>query len=373
MKRINFIIRLKRLQLVILMMTLLISVELVFLYFDKPPATRGSNFDPVSLLESIKAENDDVYEGLRVRREELMGDFGIARTNILVNEAFRSKLITLYECHALSHIIGHFAKLSGESLTTLAGHDLNYCGGGYKHGLESQIVEEGGDFKSKLYSFCSLILKYTKTSECYHGGGHEFMRQTMDPGGALSLCDTLIKYPKIEFFDCYKGVFSEYTNLIGGVDGHTGLKFSGGPPLKLSLSPLEYCTTFEEKYQEACALEVNGYGISPASDDFNIEAALLRCTANKFQIKLKAACLHSVSAVASQHELPKKDTIFPPNHILSLPMELRRAYITGVTYEMKQFIEVGLQKDWQQFCSYFDNDDSRFCQESLLGQLQKIS
>jgi hypothetical protein len=303
----------------------------------------------------------NIYEAIRSRIPQQIEANGVDGVIKLTHSSFKEELITFYECHTLAHLIGHEARAKVSDLNELANYDLDFCGSGYKHGLEAQIVAGKGDFRAELLRFCEIINKKAKVPGCFHGGGHEFMRQTLDAKKALSLCETIKVSRSEDFSECYRGVFSEYTNLIGGVDGHTGLLYADGPPLKLDSSPMDFCVTFEDKYQIECALEVNGYGVSPSSTQSSIENNLRKCVSDKYPTRIMEACLRSVAAVFGQHELAKGVTIKPPDFIFSLPLELKQAYISGTMSEFKQFSINGVGKDWESFCKSFNGEEANFC------------
>lgn len=319
-------------------------------------------FDSAEKLIEIRLKEADVFDYMRENLAGLIKKYGIQPVTALTKEAFRQQAITMYQCHTLAHYTGHFYPDGSKNLDDLVNYDIDYCEGGFKHGLEGEITSRNTpDTLGKLHKLCSLFRKMESTGGCYHGSGHEFMREKLDVEKALSACDLLFEGgPKEDVSDCYKGAFSELTNLIGGVDGETGYELTSGPPLTIDTSPMDFCAKLKGAHQIPCALELNGYQISPSSTLEQIEKRLVGCVDSKYSIQLQAACLQSIAAVSAQHILPKQTTIIPSSFTLTLPSNLKKAYLTGIAAEMSQFIKNGVEKDWQTFCNSF-KADAQFC------------
>lgn len=328
-----------------------------------------SEFDPKAVLASIQKQTPNVFEKMRDELPSIIEQGGVEGAMTLAGEAFRQEAITMYECHTFTHLLGHASQLDDEGNTKIIGDfGPSFCEGGFKHGIESQIVLEDPDYKTRLHELCRIYGSKSFGS-CYHGAGHTFMRQTLNALEALPICDELKDEVNTEVSDCYYGVFSEYTNLAGGVDGETGLKFPEGPVILLKQPPMEICASLPDPVAIPCALELNGLGISEASSIDDIDKALRRCTSGIYSGGLKAACIQSVAAVGAQHELPRKSTLHLQGYILGLADEFRAAYIKGAATEMLQFIKNGVEKDWQAFCSGFSaSPDREFCAEIFQEQ-----
>lgn len=340
-----------------------LSAFLLFEYIQQQNA-----FEVDKYLSSLEKEDEDVFEHIRANVEDIIEQGGVEGVTVLTKEAFKKDLITMYECHTLAHIIGHNSDLdliSSENVLKKIG--VNFCEGGFKHGVAAEItlrgLYEGKDFRDDLYSFCEFLLAEGESigSDCYHGSGHEFMGQTVDIQEALDMCETLTGGPIQDQDQCYKGVFSEYTNLLGGVDGETGYLLTSGPPVSIDVHPIEFCSSFEEKYQLPCALEVSGFNRSHHASEEDLVNSLVECTIGDFDEKIKEACVRSVAAVSTQNDLPHKDTIIPPQEVLEWPENYRRYYIDGAGTEMLMFVINGSNKDWRKFCDSFANDDRQFC------------
>lgn len=327
------------------------------------------HFDTQAELNDIRSKTPKVFEHVREKLAHIVDEGGIPGAVQLTKFAFKQEAITMYQCHTLAHMIGHFSKLEmSENMNVLRNIGVDFCEGGLKHGLEAQIALEGmrnnQEFRPKLYDFCSFLLQIQANADCYHGAGHEFMRETMDAKKAIALCDTLIGGPINTVTNCYTGLFSELTNMLGGLDGETGYELATGPSKSIQTSSIDFCaSTFDEQHQIPCMLEVGGFKNARHSSPEELEKALSKCVDNKYKIQLQAACLKSIAAVSTQHALPEKTTIVPPKPILSLSTELRRAYMMGAGGEMSEFIKNGQKKDWKTFCSYFPEDDSVFCSQ----------
>lgn len=335
----------------------------------EPPRTL---FDPKAVLDSIRLETPDVFEKIRDSLSKIINEGGILDALQLTQQAFREEAITIYECHTLAHSIGHHLPTGFSFLDSLDDSDViiedffNFCEGGYKHGVEGEIASRGDNFREELHAFCKIQQNADSEGRCYHGAGHEFMRQTFRAEKALTYCDTIKNVSTDDVYDCYKGVFSEYNNLLAGIDGETGRRFPGGGIVKLSGTTLDRCASFSEAHQIPCALELTSFGLSPHATSSEIEKALADCMSGDYKEELKAACIQCISAFFAQHGLPNSDSILPPDYVLSLPLEIRRAYILGTGNEMGEFIKNGVNKNWESFCNYFEGSDVKFCKELFI-------
>lgn len=348
------------------LLLILMLVVIIILERLNTPFSDINRNDEKAQLSIIQKKSPKVFGYIRQNLPRIISENGIPKTIKLTQEAFKEELITMYQCHTLSHMVGHFSRESvANNLHTLIKTGIDYCEGGFKHGLQAEIalqgLRKGTDFRPELYSFCAELLK-VHSNDCYHGAGHEFMKETMDTKKALDLCDTLDQGPVKSVTDCYSGVFSELTNIVGGLDGETGYNL-GSVPLQLQLqtSPIEFCSTLEEKHQIPCALELTGYQNATHSSPEALEQSLLKCVDKKYKEKLQAACLQSVAAVSTQHYLPNQKTMTPPKAILALSPNLQKAYILGAGGEMSEFIKNGQEKDWHAFCGSFSTEQNSFC------------
>jgi hypothetical protein len=108
--------------------------------------------------------------------------------------------------------------------------------------------------------------------------------------------------------------------------------------------------------------EFSGLGISEFSTPADIEKKLIACSQEQYDEELEAACIRSVSAVGTQHELANNHTITVPKYILGLSEVLRTSYIQGAGTEMKQYLVSGADRSWQTFCNSFTaTRDIDFC------------
>jgi len=124
------------------------------------------------------------------------------------------------------------------------------------------------------------------------------MAETLDVKQALAYCDAILAHTEDEAGSvCYTGVFSEYNNLLAGIDSQTGYLMTSGPLLRLEGDALDFCATLNQPYQVACALELSGYRNAKHESFKALERALLRCAANSHGEDLQAACLQNVAAV----------------------------------------------------------------------------
>jgi len=320
------------------------------------PLKAHADFSASEYVTSLQADNTPIFEGVRDSMKKIIAQGGIQGL-INVNEyAFRNNLYGIYQCHVISHLTGHEAVVYyGTDYEKVMEHDTHFCEVGYRHGAEAQVALSGGNYKEELYRMCDAILAVNPSAECFHGAGHAFMNETLDVDLSLQMCDDLINetHDIESVTPCYNAVFAELTNLVGGKDGGTGIEYTGGPPLSLDQTPLEYCSKFAEQYRVQCLFEFSGLGVSENSTPADIERKLRECSMSDYEEVLEAACIRSVSAVGAQHELAQNHTIIVPKLFFTLSDELRRSYISGAGTEMKQYLLSGAQRNWHEFCDQF--------------------
>lgn len=344
-------VKLKKIQIILMFVCGILYVSLV------KDFNNVSAFDAAVIVEKMGQGNTTVFEDVRESLKNVIEKWGVQAALDVNAYAFLNNKYGIYNCHVLTHLIGHEAvAYYGTDFESVLNSNIQFCEMGYLHGAEAQVALSGGNYQDELYRMCDLIQLRNPTATCFHGAGHAFMNDTFDANKALSLCDDLIneQYTVEDMFPCYNSVFAELTNLVGGTDGATGMEYTGGPPLVIEESTsLEYCTKFGERYKIECLFEFSGLGISEASTDADIEKKLLGCTNEDYDEVLEAACIRSVSAVGAQHQLAFSNTIAVPSHIFTLSEILRNSYIDGAGTEMSQYIISGVQKDWQTFCMSF--------------------
>lgn len=337
-------------------------------FFILTHAINQKKFDPQAFLEKLRAttvNKDEFFVGIKDQLREIITTVGPPGAVELTRNAFAHGDITFVHCHILMHLAGHIT----ETLPTKNGkgeniYDSNLCGFGYSHGLEAQIVlENPHDARKQLYNLCTAIQATSPGTTCYEGAGHAFMSETLNIEKAIDLCDKLSSDgPLRDPFMCYKGVFAEYTNLVGGNDTETGQPYTGGPILTLppTLTPIAYCASLPDKYSLMCAHELCGLHAA------DMTLALTEAVTGNYSIKMKSACVHNASGAKAENELSYGATIAIPPIVFSLSQEFRRQYIAGTIGEFNSYAKSGAQKDWQRFCNAFVRKDDRdFC-ESLV-------
>ncbi len=327
----------------------------------------------VAAVVAGMGEGEEVFVTIRDTLPDIINKWGVQGAIDINEYAFTHNKYGIYNCHVLSHMTGHEAVVYyGEDYDKVVSHDTHFCELGYRHGAEAQVALSGGDYKNNLYRMCDAIKRKNPDAACYHGAGHAFMNESLDVDASLKMCDDLINetHTVEDVTPCYNAVFAELTNLVGGTDGGTGIVYTGGPPLTMDeKTPLEYCSKFGDRYRIQCVFEFSGLGVSEASTPEDIEKKLIACSNEEYDAELEEACIRSVSAVGTQHELAAKHTIIVPQHILGLSDELRRAYIIGAGTEMKQYLISGTGRDWQSFCGEFtEQEDTQLC-ESIFSDV----
>lgn len=338
------------------------------IYSSFVPVTGSKDVLHVEDIVAQMGKNDTtVFEDIRTSLSDIIKKWGVQGAIDVNKYAFVNNKIGIYQCHVITHLIGHEAVIFyGNDYEAVVGHDTHFCELGYRHGAEAQVALNGGNYKEELYAMCDAIHRKNPDAECFHGAGHAFMNESLDVNESLALCDGLIneQHDVQDVTPCYNAVFAELTNLIGGTDGGTGIQYTGGAPLTMEeKTPLEYCAKFDDRYKLQCVFEFSGLGISEVSTPADIEAKLIGCSSEGYAEEMEGACIRSVSAVGAQHELALSHTITVPQHILGLSDFLRKSYIIGAGTEMKQYFNSGATRDWQSFCGVFTvEQDIMFCE-----------
>ncbi len=324
------------------------------------PMHNSPRFYKTLTIEDISMLSPNVYEYIRDNLEKIILYQDIDGVTKLTRDAFERGEINMFDCHTLAHMIGHHAAAWNHFNHIdlhVSDENVNFCGGGFMHGVEDGIATyERLGFREELYKFCNLVLPKAKAyGACYHGAGHAFMKKVQDPKRALAICDTLIISNHITSIACYRGVFSEYMDT---------LKKEG----KRNVSLLVFCASLPQKLHQSCALELNGFGITPESTDSQIEQNLRDCINNEYNMDIKVACLESVSWAATDSILARQNRIIPPDFIFSLPTKLQQTYMFATASEIKKQLKNGSQKDWSSFCNSFpDKDNQISCNKYILN------
>lgn len=328
-----------------------------------------ASFDPQEALAEIQETSPETWSGIRDALPELVAEGGIAGAFAVNRLAFTSEDIGIFHCHLINHLIGHVAVAQhGDDFNALFAYaDWQFCELGYLHGAEAQIALEDGAYDGRLHALCEKLLSMdAPVGGCYHGVGHAYMNETLDVETALARCDELRDGPADSVHECYEGTFAELTNLVGGIDGETGIPYAGGPPISIDQRPLVYCADLDPEYQAACAYELNGLGIGLKTTPEQTAQRLDECVSYDYPQGLEQACLYSVAAVSAQHEVAAKGTVTLAPNMLDLPQPLRHAYIEGAAREIGEFFKSGVEKDWRAFCDNFSREaDWELCAQTV--------
>ena len=341
-----------------------IIVILVVSFFILGYAINQKKFDSQTFLEKLRAttiNKDEFFADMRGQLREIIIAIGPSGAVKLTREAFAHGNINFVHCHTLMHIAGHIVmalQTKNGTSDNINIYDSDLCGFGYSHGLEAQIVLENPDphdARNKLYDLCAALQVTSPGITCYEGAGHTFMSKTLNIESAIDLCDALSSDgPLRDPFMCYKGVFAEYTNLIGGNDTETGRQREGGPILTLPMdTPIAYCASLPNKYSLMCAHEVCGLHAA------NMTLALTEAVTGNYPIEMQAACVHNAAGAKAENELSHATTVAIPPIVFSLSKELRRQYIAGTIGEFNSYARSGAQKDWRSFCNVFTKEEDR--------------
>lgn len=326
------------------------------------------SFSPEDTLDGIYGTSPSVLEAINKNADSIIREGGIPGVMEVIELAFVRKDIFLNDCHALSHRAGHHAiVVYGDDFDTLLEYSSDFCARGYWHGAEAQIVQEGGDFAGRLDMFCDALKRKDPSLTCFHGAGHALMNVTVDLQQALQLCDSL-HYEGQNARDCYDGVFSEFTNILGGFDGETGSPYAGGAPISIDVLPIVYCAQLEPQYQAACALELSALDMGPRTTPEQAGDRMQSCINDGANDVIVRGCLYNVSASYVRHEVKRSGKVTFQPWVLDIPSDLRLVYLIGASQEIAQHILAGQKIDSDFFCESFVNEDeTNLCKRQVVS------
>jgi len=338
---------------------LVISLEIIILSQNPNRKSVGTSSNSLEELKAIKAQNINVYDGLRNSIKTTLQKRNIDGAIKLTEAALAQQDISLDECHNLLHLIGHEAyQYLNADFSKLATFDSVICISSFQHGVEAQIIYSSKNPTEELKQYCSALRQRYPGISCYHGAGHGYMQIFKDINKALSGCDLLEGGPDKELWNCYRGIFSEYGNMTLGVDSDTGQPLPDGPTVSIDKdSPLLFCNQFLEKYQESCYSQVTKVLVSG-----DLTKSLNSCLNSEYSMRAKEICISIISGVISRSILSNKENFEVPEIVHSLPLNLRRAYILGVKETFIGLKTSRINRNWDHFCNLFKhNDDKSHC------------
>jgi hypothetical protein len=327
------------------------SILYVFLKSEFGPQTSSAY---VAAHEQLQATAEDAYHRFFVEHIDVF--FKEEGINGMVDRtvnALADGQISMFVCHSLAHDIGHYAGYPDNYADIgkyISKENLDFCGSGFMHGVEAELAN--GPYPQNiddLYRFCKLVLPQNPYYYgCYHGAGHSFMQQTQDPQAALLYCDQLRTNEVTNGSHCYRGVFSEHSNLVRqkGEDSEYLLVF---------------CNSLDGSLQSYCAEELNGLELPATATEEEITIALKTCMAGGYGDLVETGCIKSVAGVAADRALGQGRVLRSVPYVLELPTALRQMYIRS-SYEM--FLKNALHHtdlSFEPFCDDFTAEDKVFC------------
>lgn len=200
---------------------------------------------------------DDCKEK-RDKKECYLGKFSKLGNDIAFNKLVLTELQifdkTALDCHIIAHKIGIVAvNKNPENWRKLLqdNADYNQCLGGYAHGIiEGFFYRENKKLDANLIEeLCNSELENIRTN-CLHIIGHLLLLQEKgDIKKALLICDKLF-----DNYECYLGVFMEYTTRFGLIDHKIAEAMDVN---EKTINELEsFCETLNTIAQKACASEM---------------------------------------------------------------------------------------------------------------------
>jgi hypothetical protein len=317
-------------------------------------------------LERIKMTNQDILLGIESQIRKLMKAGNVKESIDLVVLAFQKKYIDEGKCHALLHETGHLAyAYYKDDLEFLASFIDKRCATAYMHGVEAEIFSQNIAFVPIIYQLCELAIKRDPTMNCYHGVGHAALGSNSINASykvslALKQCDKLANGPQNSLPNCYGGVFSEYGNLADNYDTDTGRRYSGPSIVTVSYEhPLEFCLTFDRKYQDDCARQL----VKITYMD-NPTTSFQECVYQGYPSTIQFICIRGAAKRYAAREMFIKggESLKVPSVVFSYAAMLHRAFIDGVIEAKDIFADTGIPQDLATFCSSFPNQsDQNYC------------
>jgi hypothetical protein len=304
--------------------------------------------------EQLSATKEGDYHRFFVEHIDVFfkeeGINGMVRRTV---KALTDGQISMFVCHSLAHDIGHYAGYPDNFVDIdqyISKENLDFCGSGFMHGVEAELAN--GPYPQNiddLYGFCKMVLPQNPYYYgCYHGAGHSFMQQTQDPQAALLYCDQLKTDEVTNGSHCYRGVFSEHSNIVRG-------RGEGNEYL------LVFCDSLDPSLQSYCAEELNGLELPATATEEEITFALKTCMAGGYGDRVETGCIKSVAGVAADRTLGQGRTLTAVPYVSELPTALRQIYIRS-SYEM--FLKNALHHtdlSFTSFCDGLTSEDKPFC------------
>lgn len=304
-----------------------------------------------SAIANAPSESD-AFAYLKDHAETLLPQIGIDGMSEIVSYAVAERKLTFAHCHSALHIIGHVSyEAEGRDLNALARYISPACQGAYAHGVEAEIALLGASAFPQLREWCAIRERTGPGGGgpyCYHGAGHEFMRENLgDIESALALCDAID--PERDPGNCWAGVFSEFGALSMGMDNDTGLQIPGEPLAVNPFSPpLEFCERLEEKYHEACTSQLTKTVVNIADPEGSLKA----CAHPSYTAATREICVRVFGFFYFDDGLTDPETSVP-EPVFALHAKLQEAFIRGAMMAFTQATQSGMEVSSAAFCEAF--------------------
>lgn len=291
---------------------------------------------------------------------------GAPRTVALVAQALEQKLIDTNECHLILHLLGHSSyRIYGEDFAAInAANEGRICLNGYFHGVEAEIAVSGD--KRALADFC-VFEKQSRIDygPCYHGVGHAIFELNRNVKESLAFCDSLKGGPEPDLDGCYRGVFSEIGNQLGGRDSNSGLEIT---PLRdksqrlVAEKPYAVCTTVGMKYKDACHTQLSKLYYSESDPHFGTGG----CLTSSASLSVVSTCTRIVSALALRTIFSHGTVSDAADFFNTLPQSQRTDALGGardVFESERRSVSV-----WNEFCALVEGESLQVtCRAKAVG------
>lgn len=310
-----------------------------------------------------KSNETNSYEYLKGNIKKIYERYGAYKTATRVQAAFKGGNIDINECHSVMHLLGHYAYESRkENFETLASGISTYCMSGFMHGVEAQISLELMDnqksMSEDLKKYCTEVRKQNGDVICYHGLGHAIIQTTKNLMVSLKTCDTVAL--EDDPSDCYRGVFSEYVNLLKGIDGDTDAPIPGVTPVKIEKADtFDTCLTLPTKYQDDCVSQFTSFIY-----EGDMDQALDICQTFKGWVGKRCAKTSAGNYTFANLATLKKIPL--PKYYVLYSWEVKTGYIEGVIEGYTGFIGTPIYGNLEEWCSGLPNSaDREYCLKNI--------
>ncbi len=273
--------------------------------------------------------------------------------------ALDQKTIGVDDCHLVLHLIGHEAyRIQGEDLESLfSANKGRMCLGGFLHGVEAEVAATGD--QKTLWRLCGAMrARNLNNGPCYHGAGHTAFESTGNVHDSLAFCDSLKGGPESDLSNCYRGVFSEVGNAMGGGDTNTGLPKQALVDPEQNIfpgRPFELCRALPEQYAASCYSQLAKRYHSDTAPLFGVYA----CDRASSETLARDLCVSTVFGIAMRKMLDTGTMGDAARYMNEMPVRFQKAALAGLRDAYNSHFDGSQEHVWKTFCRGLDDPTLR--------------